>query len=119
MVEEHGLAHPHLRSPASTLHHAPSCTVRNGTMHWCKASWNAVGTAGARVAKVGLVYDVGGRGDASYNDSAAAGLERAQAEFGVVTHSLTPNQGGEDRAELLRLLSEQRYQLVFAVGFLF
>jgi len=70
-------------------------------------------------AKVGLVYDIEGRGDASFNDSAAAGLERARAEFGVVTRSLTPNRGGEDRVELLRLLSQQHYQLVFALGFLF
>jgi len=98
---------------------APACGSSVVPSRANAASRNAVGAPGARVAKVGLVYDVGGRGDASYNDSAAAGLERAQAEFGVVTHSLTPNQGGEDRAELLRLLSEQRYQLVFAVGFLF
>src|SRR4029077_11168121 len=33
--------------------------------------------------KVGLVFDVGGRGDKSFNDAAYAGLERAKRELGV------------------------------------
>ena len=32
--------------------------------------------------KIGLAYDVGGRGDQSFNDSAYAGLEQAVEEFG-------------------------------------
>ncbi|HEV3463662.1 MAG TPA: hypothetical protein VG846_06735 [Actinomycetota bacterium] len=34
------------------------------------------GTAEAK--KVGLVYDIGGRGDQSFNDSAGAGLDAAK-----------------------------------------
>ena len=30
--------------------------------------------------KVGMAYDVGGRGDQSFNDSAAAGLDKAKSE---------------------------------------
>ena len=33
--------------------------------------------------KVGMAYDVGGRGDQSFNDSAAAGLDQAVEELGV------------------------------------
>ncbi|HQB46936.1 MAG TPA: hypothetical protein PLV85_25190, partial [Polyangiaceae bacterium] len=33
--------------------------------------------------RIGLVFDVGGRGDKSFNDSAFAGLERAERELGV------------------------------------
>ena len=33
--------------------------------------------------KVGLAYDIGGRGDQSFNDSAAAGLDKADEEFGI------------------------------------
>ena len=33
--------------------------------------------------KVGMAYDVGGRGDQSFNDSAAAGLDQAVEEFGM------------------------------------
>jgi len=69
--------------------------------------------------KVGMVYDIGGRGDLSFNDSAAAGLEKAAEEFGFEAKELEPDEGGENREELLRLLSEEQYDLVFGVGFLF
>jgi basic membrane protein A len=68
---------------------------------------------------VGLVYDVGGRGDQSFNDSAAAGFDEAVAEFGFTEQELEPQQGGEDREELLRVLGDESYGLVFAVGFAF
>jgi len=70
-------------------------------------------------AKIGLVFDVGGRGDLSFNDSAYAGLERAMNELGVDTNYLEPTEGGENREELLRTLAEEGYELIFAVGFLF
>ncbi len=69
--------------------------------------------------KVGMVFDIGGRGDQSFNDAAAAGLDRAVADFGVEPIELEPSAGGENREELLRLLSEQGVPLIFAVGFLF
>jgi basic membrane protein A len=68
---------------------------------------------------VGLVYDIGGRGDLSFNDSAAAGLDRAVEEFGVTAQELEPNQGGTNRAELLDLLASQGTDLIIGVGFLF
>ena len=69
--------------------------------------------------KVGIVYDIGGRGDQSFNDAAAAGLDRAAEEFGLETQDLEPNAGGENREELLRLLAQDGYELIFGVGFLF
>jgi basic membrane protein A and related proteins len=70
-------------------------------------------------ARVGMVYDIGGRGDLSFNDSAAAGLDRASDEFNLEVNELEPSEGGENREELLRLLSQQGYDLVFGIGFLF
>ena len=35
-------------------------------------------SAPASDVKVGLAYDIGGRGDQSFNDSAAAGLDKAE-----------------------------------------
>ena len=67
---------------------------------------------------VGLVFDLGGRGDQSFNDAAAAGLEKAIDEFGIEAEELEPDVGGENREELLRLLSDQGANLIFAVGFL-
>lgn len=68
---------------------------------------------------VGLVYDIGGRGDLSFNDSAAAGLDRAAAEFNLDVSELEPSEGGENRGELLRLLSQEGVSLIIGVGFAF
>jgi len=79
------------------------------------------GEAPAPKLRVGIVYDVGGRGDLSFNDMAYAGLERAQREFGdrIETRDLEPAAGGENREELLRLLASEGYDLIFGIGFLF
>jgi basic membrane protein A len=67
---------------------------------------------------VGLVYDLGGRGDQSFNDSAAAGLDQAAEELGVEVEELEPDEGGENRQELVQLLCDQGTNLIIAVGFL-
>lgn len=67
---------------------------------------------------VGLVYDIGGRGDQSFNDSAAAGLDRAVDELGIVASEASANDDGSNREELLNLQAEAN-DLVFGIGFLF
>lgn len=67
---------------------------------------------------VGLVYDIGGRGDLSFNDSAAEGLERADSELGVGFTEASPNDDGSNRAELLQLAADGN-PIVIGVGFLF
>ena len=42
----------------------------------------STGAAGGSGIKVGMAYDVGGRGDQSFNDAAAAGLDKAAKEIG-------------------------------------
>ena len=73
---------------------------------------------GAEDITAALVFDIGGRGDQSFNDSAAAGLDRAAAELGVNTTEASPNPDGSNRAELLQL-SADGADLVIGVGFLF
>ena len=71
---------------------------------------------------IGLVYDLGGRGDQSFNDSAAVGLDRAKADFDIADECVTelePSAGGENREELLNLVADQGADLVLAIGFLF
>lgn len=75
--------------------------------------------APAEAVMVGMAYDIGGRGDKSFNDSAAAGLDRAVADFGIEAQELEPAAGGENREENLRLLAESGHELTFAVGFAF
>lgn len=67
---------------------------------------------------VGLVFDIGGRGDKSFNDAAYAGLERAQRELGITFTTLETNEGS-DREAQLRQLAAGDAKLVFGVGFLF
>ncbi|MDG1367369.1 MAG: BMP family ABC transporter substrate-binding protein [Acidimicrobiales bacterium] len=67
---------------------------------------------------VGLVYDIGGRGDLSFNDSAAEGLDRAQSELGIAFAEASPNDDGSNRAELLQLAADAN-PIVIGVGFLF
>ena len=67
---------------------------------------------------VGLVYDIGGRGDLSFNDSAAEGLDRAQTELGIPFSEASPNNDGSNRAELLQLAADSN-DIVIGVGFLF
>ncbi|WP_276563976.1 BMP family lipoprotein [Carbonactinospora thermoautotrophica] len=77
------------------------------------------GAAGGEKIKVGLAFDVGGRGDKSFNDSAAAGIEKAKKELGVEAIELSPKEDGSDRQDLLRKLAEQGYNPVIGVGFLY
>ncbi len=67
---------------------------------------------------VGLTFDIGGKGDQSFNDSAAAGVDKAVADFGVTQTDVEPNADGSDRAQILQLQAEQS-NIVLAIGFLF
>ena len=75
----------------------------------------------AEAKKVGLVYDIGGRGDKSFNDSAYAGLQAAEKEQGdkIQPKDVEPNPDGSNRKELLDGLADEDYGLIFGVGFLF
>jgi len=67
---------------------------------------------------VGLVYDIGGRGDKSFNDAAYAGLDSAQKQLGITFATLETNEGS-DREAQLRQLAAGDHKLVFGIGFLF
>lgn len=83
------------------------------------------GGAGGGVAnsgknvKVGMAYDVGGRGDKSFNDLAAAGLDKAKTQLGVQTKELAATQGETEAAKesRLSLLAKSGYNPIVAVGF--
>jgi len=75
------------------------------------------GPPGAR-ARIGLVLDVGGLGDKSFNDTAYLGLERARRELGVDTRYVEPGDGS-DRESAMRRLAADGYDLVIGVGFIF
>jgi basic membrane protein A len=67
---------------------------------------------------VGVVFDITGRGDRSFNDAAGAGLDQAVEELGVTGLESTPTGDG-DRAERVQGLVDEGAGLVIGVGFLF
>lgn len=71
-----------------------------------------------RQVRVGLVFDVGGRGDRSFNDLAYAGLERARDELGVEVEYIEPGEGA-DRESAIRIFAARGFDLVVGVGFIF
>ncbi|MDB4944854.1 MAG: Nucleoside transporter, periplasmic nucleoside-binding protein [Labilithrix sp.] len=74
--------------------------------------------AAAPKARIGLVFDVGGRGDKSFNDAAYLGVSRAEQELGVEASYLEP-ASTEDREAALRLFAARGFDLVIGVGFIF
>jgi len=79
----------------------------------------ADGDADGAGEKIGMVFDVGGKGDKSFNDSAFAGLTAASENMGVEVKELEPAEDGANREALLRQLAEEDYGLVIGVGFAF
>jgi basic membrane protein A len=68
--------------------------------------------------RVGMVFDVGGKGDKSFNDSAYRGMLHAADEFGIDYTEFEPGQDA-DRETGLRKLAQAGYDMIIGVGFLF
>ncbi|MFP4362549.1 MAG: BMP family protein [Spirochaetia bacterium] len=84
--------------------------------------------------RIGIVFDVGGKGDLSFNDSAYEGLVRLAEDYNgfiqddpddvdhgddILLKYLEPREGGQDREMLLRIMAEDGFDLVIGVGFAF
>ena len=69
--------------------------------------------------KVGMAYDVGGRGDQSFNDAAAKGMDQAVEEFGMESQESEAADGEPEsaREERLRTFADAGYDPIIAVGF--
>ncbi|HEY7718854.1 MAG TPA: BMP family ABC transporter substrate-binding protein, partial [Pedococcus sp.] len=69
--------------------------------------------------KVGLAYDVGGRGDQSFNDSAARGMEQAVDELDATCTEAEAQDGEPEsaREDRLRALAEDGHQPIIGTGF--
>lgn len=68
--------------------------------------------------KVGVVFDVGGLGDKSFNDAANRGMLKAKAELGVQTQYIEPGESSA-RASAIRQRAAAGDNVVIGVGFLF
>jgi basic membrane protein A len=74
-------------------------------------------TPAAKKIKVGLVTDIGGLNDRSFNQLANAGLEKAEKDLGIEGRVLT-SKANSDYVPNLSSLAQQKYDLVIGVGFL-
>jgi basic membrane protein A len=80
---------------------------------------SSTSSSGGKDKGVGMAFDVGGRGDHSFNDSAARGMDKADTEFKTGHKELTASQGEteSDREQRLDSLAAAGYNPVVAVGF--
>jgi basic membrane protein A len=69
--------------------------------------------------KVGLVFDVGGRGDKSFNDAAYRGLEKAKSDLGLPFEYIEPGPGADREAALRQLATRNDIAVIFGIGFIF
>ncbi|CAI1493553.1 BMP family lipoprotein [Thermococcus nautili] len=68
--------------------------------------------------KIAIVYDVGGRGDLSFNDMAYMGAERAAKEFNLQLTELQSNSENDYLPNLRSLAKSGEYDIIIAVGFM-
>ena len=69
--------------------------------------------------KVGLVFDVGGRGDKSCNDAAYRGVEKAKQELGIEFEYIEPGPGADREAALRQFSNRSDISIIFGIGFIF
>jgi basic membrane protein A len=111
-------------APATTKK-ATATTAAAGADTTAAAATTAAGypatTAGAyagKAVKLGVAFDTGGRGDGTFNDSAARGADKAKAELGATIDELEATKS-EDRGPNLATLTKNGDNPIIAVGFLF
>ena len=96
-----------------------ACGSSSSTGTGDSGSGGAATSGGSGGLKVGMAYDVGGRGDQSFNDAAAAGLDKAVKELGVTSKEAAATNGEAEsaRQERLQQLIDAGYTNIVAVGF--
>jgi basic membrane protein A len=85
----------------------------------CGGTSSEGGGEGKEDLGLAIAYDIGGKGDQSFNDAAYAGLKKAADEFGYKTADIEPTEGetDADKEQRLASLAKQGYNPVIGVGF--
>ena len=68
------------------------------------------------VLTVGVAYDIGGRGDRSFNDASHAGLEKAQKQFEFELVPVVTDGSSADREKRIRSLIAKNCDPIIAIG---
>ncbi|WP_329380322.1 BMP family ABC transporter substrate-binding protein [Streptomyces sp. NBC_01351] len=84
-----------------------------------KSSSDTSSDSTTKAATAAIAYDIGGRGDQSFNDAAYAGLQRAESELKIKGAEAEPTDGeGEaDKVQRLTELARKGNNPVIGVGF--
>ncbi|ABN69796.1 basic membrane lipoprotein [Staphylothermus marinus F1] len=103
-----------------TTQTAPQTTKTTTTQSTTPTTTTATTTTTqqAKKIKVAVVFDVGGRGDLSFNDMAYLGAERAKQELGVDVEYLTPKSLNDMQPLLEQLSKSHEYDVIILIGFL-
>jgi len=75
------------------------------------------GSTEEEALKAGMVSDIGGLNDKSFNQNTWAGLERAQEELGVQAQFIQSEAQADYEKNIVEF-AEQGYDLIVTVGFL-
>ncbi len=93
-------------------------TVAHGALLFVQPSSAPPAESAGDGPLVGVVFDMGGRGDKSFNDGAYLGADSATQHLQARVQFIEPGDGS-DREAGLRLLASERRALVIGVGFIF
>ena len=72
--------------------------------------------ADANKIKVGIVFDIGGKDDRSFNTAANEGVKRAKAELPIVLRDAEPGDA-TSLEPAMRAFAQYGYNLIIGVGF--
>lgn len=74
--------------------------------------------AGLAAGKIGVVYDVGGPGDLSFNDMAYLGASRAASEFGMTITALQSGTADDYYPNVQTLAASGECVIIIGIGFM-
>jgi basic membrane protein A len=80
------------------------------------APLTSLAPAEASTLNIGIAYDIGGRGDRSFNDAAALGLEKAQKQFSFTVDPVVTDGTTADRDRRVRSLIAKNCNPIIVVG---
>jgi basic membrane protein A len=111
------IAYPVAAALAAVAFLAAGCGGGSGGGTTAATGGGGGSTASTSNFKVGLVTDIGGLNDHSFNHLAYLGLQKAAKEFGVKT-KVDESHSNSDYVPNMSSLAQQGYDLVIGVGFL-
>jgi basic membrane protein A len=88
----------------------------------CGSSSSSSSSAeGGKSKGIGLAYDIGGKGDQSFNDAAYAGFQKAETDLKIGGRDIEPQDGESDADKVQRLeqLAKSGYNPIIGVGFVY